>query len=394
MSAIPRYPIFIPTRDRWQPERGRTIRALMKDGVPFRAIVVPSQAEQYRRVVGDERLLVLPSDDMILRDSRNWIRDLAEREGHARHWQLDDNIEEFRRLYHGRRIPCHAGFALRVCEELTDRYSNVGISGLNYQMFVPAETPVPFYRNVHVYSCTLVNHAMPYRWRLIYNDDTDLCLQALVNGWTTILVNATMANKLQTMRVQGGNTNQLYSDETEGDARNTRGRFEMARVLERAWPGLVTVRWRFRRAQHVINWGQFKTPLKLRDDVDLSALPPVDEMGITLRRVKPIKSQAIRELHDRYLAEHGREEPAARETGDTEAVGTSAPVIVYTDAPASNLRLYAHARCDPETGKATVWRVPLDDAPRPDGETRECPECAKVLPVEAFRAETPTAGVR
>jgi hypothetical protein len=64
-----------------------------------------------------------------------------------------DNIIEFRRLYRGRRIPCHAGVALRVCEDFSDRFENVAVSGLNYQMFVPAETPVPFYVNVHVYSC-------------------------------------------------------------------------------------------------------------------------------------------------------------------------------------------------------------------------------------------------
>jgi hypothetical protein len=292
----PRYPVFIPSRDRYQPERRLTIRSLVRDGVPFRVVVVPSQAEHYKRVVGAERVLILPSDECVLLDARNWIRDTAEAEGHARHWQLDDNIKEFRRLWHGRRIPCHAGVALRVCEDLSDRFENVAISGLNYQMFVTAETPVPYYTNVHVYSCTLVNHAMPYRWRLIYNDDTDLCLQALVGGWCTIALNAFMADKSKTMAVKGGNTNQLYSSEAEGDARNTQGRFEMARVLERAWPGLVSLRWRFQRAQHVINWKQFDTPLKLRDGVDLDAFPRVDEYGLQLRAVKDVQAVALREL--------------------------------------------------------------------------------------------------
>lgn len=304
MSVQPRYPVFVPSRDRWQEDRRLTVKALLRDEVPFRVVVVPSQAEAYERIVGTERVLVLPDDDHVLLDTRNWIRTFAEAEGHARHWQLDDNIIEFRRLWHGRRIPCHGGIALRVCEDLSDRFENVAISGLNYQMFVPAETPVPYYVNVHVYSCTLVNHAFPGRWRLVYNDDTDLCLQALagVGGsipratWCTLLLNAFMANKMRTMAIQGGNTNQLYSDEEEGDARNTRGRFEMARVLERAWPGVVTVRWRFQRAQHVVNWRQFDTPLRLRDGVDLGALPRVDEYGLRLREVKPVKSATLRTL--------------------------------------------------------------------------------------------------
>jgi hypothetical protein len=395
VTVLPRYPIFIPTRDRWQKDRRWTIKALLRDGVPFRAVVVPSQVKDYEPIVGKDRLLVLPNDKMILRDSRNWIRTFAEAEGHARHWQLDDNIKEFRRLYYGRRIPCHAGIALRVCEDLTDRYSNVGLSGLNYQMFVPAETPVPFYLNVHVYSCTLVNHAMPYRWRLIYNDDTDICLQALTQGWCTILVNAFMADKLRTMRVQGGNTNALYTSEEEGDSRNTQGRFEMARVLERAWPGIVSVRWRFQRAQHVINWRSFTTPLRLREDFDAAALPPVDEYGMTLRQAKPeIKSPAIRELLVRYHEENGLsagpEEPAGVAENDrTEAVG--GPVIVFTDHTRANERLYAHADCPGQSGRAIVWTVDLDADDLQ--QYAQCRGCGRTLPVEPFRAETETEAV-
>lgn len=297
MSYLPRYPVYVPSRGRAQhaTRRTSTVGNLVADGVPFLLVVVPSEVDEYAEVVGRDRLLVLPDDDHVLLDARNFIRDHAEAAGHARHWQLDDNIKEFRRLYRGRRIPCHCGAALRVCEDLSDRFENVGISGLNYQMFVPDDTVEPFVRNVHVYSCTLVNHAMPYRWRLVYNDDTDLCLQALVGGWCTIAVNAFMANKERTMVVRGGNTQQLYSEDGESD-RHTRGRFEMARVLERAWPGIVAVKWRFGRAQHVINWRQFTTPLKVRDGVDLDALPQADEHGLRLRAVKDVRSPTLRAL--------------------------------------------------------------------------------------------------
>jgi hypothetical protein len=122
----------------------------MENEVPFLAVVEPQEEVAYAEVVGRDRLLVLPERDRGLIYARNWIRDHAEADGHAGHWQLDDNIIEFRRLWRGRRIPCHAGVSLRVCEDLTDRYENVAISGLNYQMFVPAETQVPFYTNVLV----------------------------------------------------------------------------------------------------------------------------------------------------------------------------------------------------------------------------------------------------
>src|SRR5262249_32265540 len=142
--------------------------------------------------------------------ARNWIQQHAISEGHARHWQLDDNIVDVRRLWKGRRIPCAAGPALRSVEDFSDRYENVGVSGLNYQMFVTSATASPFFVNVHVYSCTLVNHEMGLKWRGRYNEDTDLCLQALSAGWCTVLFNVFMADKQRTMKMGGGNSDELY----------------------------------------------------------------------------------------------------------------------------------------------------------------------------------------
>jgi hypothetical protein len=76
------------------------------------------------------------------------------------------------------------------------------------------------------------------------------------------------------------------------------GRFEMARILERAWPGIVTVRRRFGRFQHVVDWGRF-------DDVKLvpadGAVPGgVDEYGMTLRAVREVRSGRVRALLESY----------------------------------------------------------------------------------------------
>jgi hypothetical protein len=301
----PRYPIYIPSKGRYEDGTALTVQALARDEVPFRLVVEPAQAAEYRRHVSDrDQLLVLPEDDFGLLRARNWIRDHAEAMGAARHWQLDDNISDFYRLWERKRIPVHAGVALRVCEDFTDRYENVGISGLNYDMFVnpngSSGVNEPFLAGVHVYSCTLINHAMPYRWRLRYNDDTDLCLQALVHGWATILLNAFSAKKVTTMTLAGGNTDALYRAEAETDARDTAGRYEMARSLERAWPGTVRVVRNYGRYQHSVNWGAFDVPLRLRGDVDPYALPDVNEYGLALRTRRPVRSDRIRAVHDAY----------------------------------------------------------------------------------------------
>jgi len=291
-KKLPRYPVYIPSKGR--AATPLTIRALERDGVPFFVVVETQEQSAYESVAGRERVLVLPFSNLGLGSipARNWIKDHATAAGAERHWQLDDNIEYFRRLWRGKRIECSASVALRVVEDFSDRYSNVAVAGLNYTMFVfPSGKKgiPPFFLNVHVYSCTLVSNATPHRWRGRYNEDTDYCLQVLADGWCTVLVNAFQCHKIATMVLKGGNTTDLY----QGD-----GRLRMARALERAWPGVVATGRRFKRPQHVVRgaWRKFDTPLKLRPGVDLSGLPKVDDYGLSLRAVKPVRSAELRAL--------------------------------------------------------------------------------------------------
>lgn len=286
-SRQPRYPVYVPSKGR--AHACLTARFLTRDRCPFYLVVTPSEAAAYRAEFPRASLLVLPRDDLRLLGTRLWIRRHSEEVlGAERHWQLDDNANDIRRLYRGRRIRAAAGLALRAVEDFVDRYENVGVAGLNYQMFVTPQTRAPFFLNVHVYSCSLIWNRMPHTWRLLYNDDTDLCLQVLSGGLCTVLVNAFMFDKVPTMTVRGGNTADLY----QGD-----GRLRMARSLEREWPGVVTTERRFRRPQHVVkgSWRAFDTPLIRRPDVDLSALPAVDEYGANLRAVRDVQAPGIRE---------------------------------------------------------------------------------------------------
>ena len=221
--AVPRYPVYIPSKGRW--DRCLTAKFLTEDGVPFHLVVEPQERDKYAAVFGSECLLVLPFRDQgSVIPARNWIREHASAAGYLRHWQLDDNIKMMRRVWQGVRIRCPAGAAMAASEDFIDRYENVAVAGLAYTMFyIPNKIP-PFYRNVHVYSCTLMLNSLPYRWRGRYNEDTDLCLQALSGGWCTILINAFTIDKIRTMAMAGGNTSALYG----GD-----GRLKMARALER-----------------------------------------------------------------------------------------------------------------------------------------------------------------
>lgn len=253
--------------------------------MPFFIVAEKSEAALYAEKFGESSVLALPFDNGGSSiPARNWIKEHAIKSGHLRHWQLDDNMKMIRKWGKtpwGRlkRIRCNAGPALRATEDFADRYENVAIAGLNYTMFAitggAIPHPKPFFLNVHVYSCTLVLNSLPYKWRGPYNEDTDLCLQALAGGWCTILMNVFTVDKLATMTLKGGNTATLY----KGD-----GRLKMARHLERLWPRTVYVSRRFKRPQHIIrgNWELFDNALIRKPEY--AKLPDVpNEYGLQLQ---------------------------------------------------------------------------------------------------------------
>lgn len=289
MPILPRYPIYVPSRGRF--ESGYTLKFLAADGVPHHVVVEQHERDEYARRYPAAALLVLPESGQGLIYARNFIKQHATASGVARHWQLDDNIKQMRRWYKGKRIRCSSGVALRACEDFVDRYTNVAIAGPNYTMFAHQsgkQPRDPFWLNVHVYSASLVLNALPFTWRSVYNDDTDMCLQCLAAGWCTVSFNAFMIDKIRTMVVKGGNTQALY----QGD-----GRLKMARALERLWPGVVTTERRWQRPQHVVkgSWRKFDTPLQLRDDIDISALEP-NEYGMQLQARGAVKSATLRRM--------------------------------------------------------------------------------------------------
>src|SRR6185295_3069805 len=110
--VMPRYPVYILSKDRYQYERAYTARVLAADGVPFIFAVESHQVDDYRRLcdqlkVPSEYVHDIEFSNLGLGCSsvRNWITDHARDHGHARQWQLDDNSRLFYRLYRGQLIP-------------------------------------------------------------------------------------------------------------------------------------------------------------------------------------------------------------------------------------------------------------------------------------------------
>lgn len=288
------YPIYVISKGR--ADCCLTAKFLIRDGVDFRIVIEPQEEEAYAKNFGKDRLYILPFANLGLGGipARNWVWEHAKASGAKRHWILDDNICWVYRRFKTRRFHCNSRYGFAAVEEFTDRYENIGISGMNYGMFVPDRQKIkPFFLNVHVYSDLLILNDLPYRWRGRYNEDTDLCLQVLSGNWCTVLFNAFSVQKMATMKMKGGNTAELY----KGD-----GRLKMARSLERVWPGIVTVDRRFKRPQHIIkdSWRDFDTPLIRRKDIDFSKLK-TNDYGMKLVQVgKEVKDPDLRKELKEY----------------------------------------------------------------------------------------------
>jgi hypothetical protein len=206
--------------------------------------------------------------------ARNFVWEHAVNTGAERHWILDDNIRAFMRFHLNQKVPFGDGTCFRVIEDWSDRYENIAESGYQYYMFVPRrEMKPPFYLNTRIYSAILLRNDLypQYAWRGKYNEDTDLSLRLLKDGYCTALFNGMLAYKMPTMKMKGGNMDELY----QGD-----GRLDMAQSLVDQHPDVVRLQKRFGRYQHLVDYRPFKANL-LRRKPEFRDLPDgIDEYGL------------------------------------------------------------------------------------------------------------------
>jgi hypothetical protein len=259
----PEYPIYIVSKGRW--ESRLTSRALDKIGAPYHIVIEPQEFENYAKVIDPLKIYILPFSNLGQGSipARNWIWEHSISIGAERHWILDDNISWFARIHQNKKIQVDSGVCFRVVEDFTNRYENIALSGLQYEMFVPASSHInPFILNTRIYSCILIKNDLPYRWRGQYNEDTDLSLRVLKDGWCTLLMQAFVCKKITTMKMKGGNTESLYKLDNED------GRLLMAQSLQQQHPDVVKITRKWGRWQHQVDYRPFKhNRLKLKEGI-------------------------------------------------------------------------------------------------------------------------------
>jgi hypothetical protein len=283
----PDFPIYIPTKGRWKSRT--TARILDRMRVPYRIVVEEQEHAEYARYIDPSMILTLPPRYKAEYDTcddlgeakgkgpgaaRNFAWDHAISEGHAWHWVMDDNIEQFYRMNRNKRLVTDSGSIFKAAEDFVQRYENIAISGLNYHTFARKTDAIPPYDlNTRIYSCLLIRNDIPYRWRGRYNEDTDICLRVLKDGWVTLQFNAFLAGKVTTQRMSGGNTEEFYRQE---------GTLAKSQMLADLHPDVAKVVWRFNRWHHLVDYSPFTNNRLIRKQ-GLEIPDGVDEYGMVLK---------------------------------------------------------------------------------------------------------------
>ena len=272
----PRYPIYIISKGRW--ESRLTSKTLEEMKVPYHIVIEPQEYDQYSSVIDPKKILVLPFKNLGKGSIpvRNWVWEDSISKGFKSHWVLDDNIRHFYRRNNNLRIRTSTGAIFVATEDFVDRYENVALSGFHYDCFAPNIDTRPAFRlNSRIYSCTLIQNDIPYRWRGKYNEDTDLSLRALKDGWCTMLFYAFLQGKAATMTMKGGNTDELYKN----------GRLEFAKSLQKQHPDVTKVTQKFGRWHHHVDYRPFKRN-KLIKKKGLNIPDKVNNYGMVLIQYK------------------------------------------------------------------------------------------------------------
>jgi hypothetical protein len=247
-----KYPIYIISKGRY--EKTLTANMFEKANVNYLIAVEPQEADLYINKLGKHRVIILPFSNLGLGSypARNFCWEHSKNLGYKYHWLFDDNIRDIRKWINGqRKVITNLYESLNYIENFSLMY-DIDINGYEYSTFVTKPPKRPFKINTHVYSAMLIKNDLPYRWRLKYNEDVDLCLQVLHNnGKTASCVYYTQDKTSTTAKMKGGNQDELYK------GNDPKKKLLKAKMLEAVWPQYAKTVIRFNRYHHFVDWKIF-----------------------------------------------------------------------------------------------------------------------------------------
>ena len=279
----PKYPIYIVSKGRSWMHRTHTSFWLSAMRVHHYICVEPSDFENYSNCILNQseychilqmdmeykKLYNTLSDRLGNINStgsgaaRNFCADYSRKNGFHWCWILDDNVRGFYRIWRGRKIFSFTPEIFCSLERFVERYTNIGLAGLNYSMFlVNQDQRPPYVTNSKVYSFGLWNLDCPFvAQEGRYNEDVIQSLKILEQGWCTVQWNLYTGNKLRTQTCKGGNTEEIYGKEFGGT-------FSKTQMLVERFPQYAKLVWKFSRWHHVVDYTSFTQKLKIKPEYE------------------------------------------------------------------------------------------------------------------------------
>ena len=283
-DMINKYPLFVISKGRFSKDRSLTHNYFSQNKIKHFIVVEECEYKDYFENMSDEytTILQMEKENNNLNQGsipvRNWIDNYSREKGHKKYWCIDDNIDGFYFFDRNCRREVKDTTSFRILEDLSDRYKNLYLSGMNYLSFVPEiiRNKPSCVRNTRIYSCILISTELKdildgVLWRGVFNEDTDLSLRVLKKGLPTILSNQYLCNKSTTLSVKGGNTSSIYT----GD-----GLQKKLDSLIQQHPDVVKGTIKFKKVHHQVDYKPFKNnkleyvseykPSKKHDDYGLT----------------------------------------------------------------------------------------------------------------------------
>lgn len=277
-----RYPVCIMSKGRADCQT--TGKLLDRMGVKYKFFVEETEGDLYKQHLGEDKVIVMPFHDLGQGSipARNFIWEWALTHGFKRHWVMDDNLVTSGRFNHGARRRCFSSAVFRAIEDFCDRYQNIAIAGPNHENFMNDFYDKPVIWNTRIYSCSLIDTSLPHRWRGRYNEDTDLCLRLLKDGYCSAQFNVLFIKKAATAgskgkALKGGNTDNVYNT---GDHRRA-----FAESLKEQHPDVVEVVWKLNRWHHQVDYSKFKKNKPILKD-GITPRADMNEYGMEIRKRK------------------------------------------------------------------------------------------------------------
>ncbi len=288
-AVEPKYPFYIISKGRY--DVGTTRKAFDEMKLSYLIVVEEQEYEKYAQYIDKSKLLILPKKYLEEYDTfsktgegnstgpgaaRNYCWDHSISCGASKHWVFDDNISDFYRLNNNRKLRVKTSSIFRAMEDFIDRYTNIAIAGLNYSCFAKERQKLPPYiLNTRIYSMLLIDNSISYRWRGRYNEDTDLSLRVLKDGYCTVQFNAFLGDKAFTQTMKGGNTEEFYEKE---------GTLNKSKMLVEMHPDVTELVWKFNRWHHKVYYNGFKKN-KLIKKIDAVVREGVEDYNMILQKI-------------------------------------------------------------------------------------------------------------